>query len=155
MMLRRCSEGTWCFLQSFRRGDPGHRTAWYHHLHRLPLRAEHPLRQPQIRLLCKCLTESKKRSDLSRGTQRKELCVDAAPADPHQHSQAGWGGDWKLLWASIHTILPLLCPPKKDSPVIHPSLSRSYLYPVVGGFTSFSEFPSDITQICHHRWSRR
>lgn len=29
-------------------------------------------------------------------------------------------------------------PPKKDRIVIHPSLSRSYLYPVVGGFTSFA-----------------
>lgn len=151
-MLRRFSGGTWCFLQSFPTWQLGISTytnsLWgqsqcppWHPSDQIGLQVPHRVQEEFRSLPC--------------GTQRKQLCVAAVPEDPHQHSKARWGGDWKLLWASIHTILPLLCPPKKDSPTIHPSLSRSYLYPVVGGFTSFSEFPSDITQICHHRWSRR
>lgn len=155
-MLRRWFEGTWSLLQNHSsRGDVGHMTARYYHLHRLPLRLVSPLTSSDQIGLQVTHTEQEESRSIPCGIQRKELCVDVAPEDPHQHFKTWWGGDWKLLWASIHTILPLLCPPKKGSPVKHPSLSRSYLYPVVGGFTSFAEFQSDITQICHHRWSHR
>lgn len=140
--LRQCNlEETLSFLQSHPpRGDMGHMRAGYVSPTQTcsEVRFSVPLHLHRSVSLLSTHSEQEESRTIACGDREEGFCVDTAPEDPHQHFKTWWGRDWKLLWASIHTILPLLCPPKKDRTVIHPSLSRSYLYPVVGGFTSFA-----------------